>query len=389
MATTPPPVPTDPAHTAPPTGTVARGDAKPASAPPPLPPSAVPADGAPGDAAAVVHQIGFFQQPWVQNILPFATSLILHVGLIAIGYAGYKTVEVVYKKVVEEQVIIPDAVLAENGPPGGIVNPGTGGDSSRAAAQNIDDAVSQSQGWAQKPGAQLQASLAGGAGDNSGDTTIGLGSGSFGSKGGKDFGVGGGGDGSGVLAPFGTPGGGGGIGPKAPFAGVGGNARKIVYLCDASGSMQAVFSALRDQLKQSVGNLVQLQFFNVIFFSGDNVIDFNKSGLMIANPDNKTKLYDWVDGIAPKEGTNPIPAIQKAFANNPELIYVLTDGFDQINDFESVYKEFERLNPSKKIKVNCILLTSDATKDQALVKILQRIAESNGGILRVVEKDKF
>jgi hypothetical protein len=335
------------------------------------------------------HHLGFFQQPWVQSVLPFATSFILHVGLIAIGYATIKTVQVVVQKVTEEQVIIPDATLAENGPPGGIVNPGTGGDPTRRAEQNIDDTVTQSQSYAEKKGENLQASLAGAQGDNSSEAVIGLGGGSFGSKNGKDFGVGTGGDGSGVLAPFGTPGGGGGIGPKAPFAGVGGNARKIVYLCDASGSMQAVFSALRDQLKQSVGNLVQLQFFNVIFFSGDNVIPFNKGGLVIANPDNKTKLYEWVDGIAPKEGTNPIPAIQQAFANKPELMYVLTDGFDQINDFESVYKEFQSLNKDKKVKVNCILLTSDPSKDKALLDILDRIAKDNGGILRIVEKDKF
>jgi hypothetical protein len=310
-----------------------------------------------------------------------------------VGFIGFKTVEAVYKTVVEEQVIIPDATLAQDGPPGGIVNPGAGTDSTRRNEQNIDDTVTQSDSWAQKKGESLQQSLAGAAGDTSSEAVIGLGSGTFGSKGGKSFGVGSG-DGAGSLAPFGTPGGGGGIGPKAPFAGIGGNARKIVYVCDASGTMLDVFSALRDQLKTSVNGLVPLQWFNVVFFSDENVMTFNKAGLMTATPDNKNKLYDWVDGIAARGGTQPIPAIQAAFANKPELMYVLTDGFDQVNDLEAIYKEFDKLNPDRKVKVNCILLT---TKDKKLEDkdvatlhdLLKRIAEKNGGVLRVVDRDKF
>ncbi len=349
------------------------------------------------EEVATTPHLSFWQQPWVQNVLPFATSLVLHVGLIVLGYTVFKVTQKVYNAVVQEQVIIPEATLAENGPPGGIVNPGTGGDPNRRAEQNIDDTVTQSEGWAQKKGEALQASLAGGgAGENDGETAIGIGANSAFGKGkgqgsgkGDGLGMGGGGDGSGVLAPFGTPGGGGGIGPKAPFAGMGGNARKIVYLCDASGSMQQVFSGLRDELKRSVGVLVPGQFFNVIFFSDNVVTPYNKGGLLIANPDNKKKLYDFVDDISPRGGTNPIPAIEQAFANKPELIYVLTDGFDQIDDFESVYTAFTKLNPDKKVKVNTILLTSDPTKDKKLVEILERIAKDNGGLLHIINKDQF
>ena len=356
-----------------------------ASAPPALPPEDAVADG-----AAIIHHIGFWQQRWVQNVLPFATSFVLHAGLIIFGYTALKVTQQVYHAVTQDQVIIPDATLAENGPPGGIVNPGTGGDPTRQANQNIDDSVQQSEGWAQKKGEALQQSVAGAAGDSEGDTTIGAGMNkSFGSSKGTGMGSGPGGDGAGVLAPFGTPGGGGGIGPKAPFAGVGGNARKIVYLCDASGTMQSVFSSLRDELKKSVGVLVPGQFFNVIFFTGDNVIAYNKGGLIMANPDNKKKLYDFVDDVSPKEGTNPFPAIEEAFKNKPELIYVLTDGFDQVDSLENVYKKFSDLNPDKKVKVNCILLSSDPTRDKSLVDLLQRIAKDNGGSLKIINKDQF
>jgi hypothetical protein len=339
------------------------------------------------DGAAVV-QLSFWQQPWVQNVLPFATSLVLHVGLIILGYTVFKVTQKVYNAVVQEQVIIPDATLAENGPPGGIVNPGDNGDPTRRAEQNIDEAVQHSDSYSMKKGESLQQSLTGGDSDNNSDNTIGAGvNASFGGTGnGLSMGNSGG---SGVLAPFGTPGGGGGIGPKAPFAGVGGNARKIVYLCDASGTMQSVFSSLRDELKKSVGVLVPGQFFNVIFFSGDNVIALNKGGLMMANPDNKKKLYDFVDNVEPKEGTNPFPAIDAAFANKPELIYVLTDGFDQVESLDAVADKFRKLNVDHSVKVNTILLSSDPTRDKSLVDLLQKIAKENGGVLKIVDKNSF
>ena len=144
-----------------------------AKTPPPTP--QISGDVMPEGGAALVH-ITFWHQPWVQNILPFATSLVLHIGIIVSGFTAFKVTQVVYNKVVQEQVIIPDATLAENGPPGGIVNPGTGGDASRRAEQNIDDTVSQSEGWATKKGEALQASLSGGgAGENDSDNTIGAG----------------------------------------------------------------------------------------------------------------------------------------------------------------------------------------------------------------------
>jgi hypothetical protein len=68
------------------------------------------------------------------------------------------------------------------------------------------------------------------------------------------------------------------------------------------------------------------------------------------------------------------------------VLYVLTDGFDQINDFETIPREFARLNKDKKVKVNCILLSSDATRDPIFVKILDRVAPENGGVMKVVDK---
>lgn len=179
-------------------------------------------------------------------------------------------------------------------------------------------------------------------------------------------------------------------GTKSSFAGVSGNAHKIVYLCDASGTMQSVFGSLRKELKTSVGSLGPGQSFNVIFFTGDNVIAYNKGGLVATNDDNKKKLDDFVEDISPKEGTNPFPAIEFAFSNKPELIYVVTDGFDQVDSLEAVYEKFKNLNAGpRKIAINTILLSSDPTRDKAMVDLLTRIAKDNGGEMKAVSKDSF
>ncbi len=368
--------------------------------PPPPPTSALdnPQELAP---EVLVHEVGFFQQPWVQNVLPFATSLAIHIGLLLMGYATYEVGKQIVQ-VVKEQIIVPDSTLVEGGPVGGIPNPGLGGDPTRRAEQNeFKDVPADSEGWANKPSQSLTSSLmGGGAGDSESTAIIGLGANAGFGKGtgvgsGAGAGVGSGnGDGSGQLAPFGVPGGGGGIGPKSNFIGVSGNAHRIVYLCDASGSMMTVFGQLKVEVQKAIDSLRPTQSFNVIFFADEELSTFSKSGLILANPANKRKAYEFVGDLSAHGGTNPFPAFKTAFeqAPKPELIYVLTDGFDQVSSFDDVIKAFRDLNKDKTIKVNCIYLKPPGAPSEAslaLEKVLTTIAKENGGILKTIDKSEF
>jgi hypothetical protein len=167
-------------------------------------------------------------------------------------------------------------------------------------------------------------------------------------------------------------------------------ARKVVYVADAGASMKDVMPGLRDQMKQSIASMVPLQFFNLILFSADDVIAFNVKGLVIASPSNKDKAYEWLDKAEAKGGSNPIPAIRKAFESKPELIYLLTDGFDKVEQAQELFDEIAKQNPNQRVKVNCILLVEKAIdKDDALIKSLKRIADENRGIFKLVDKSKF
>ena len=326
----------------------------------------------------------FWQKRWVQNVLPLLTSVTFHACLIVIGILGYQAYRIVAQPL-REQVIVPEAAIVEGQELGGIPNPGLGGDPNLAAAQNVDPRA-VSQGWADKRSESLTTTLMGGATVDSTDSIIGLGAHS-GASGPVGRGTGEGSSAGGPLAPFGVPGGGQGLGPKSPFMGISGNAKRVIYICDASGSMMSVFWRVKDELHKAVDVLKPIQAFNVVFFSDVDVAALSKSGLVMANPDNKRKAFDLSDKMSASGTTDPLPAIRLAFEQKPELIYVLTDGFDQVVSFDAVVAEFRRLNPDKKVKVNTILIK--AADNPELERVVKAIASENGGICRIIDRQSM
>jgi hypothetical protein len=331
------------------------------------------------------HASGFLNQPWVQNVLPLATSLALHIGIIVLGIVLYQAVKQVTNPN-KDQVIIPESKSIEkNAMPGGIEHPGLNNDKTRDAAQdaikNSDDsgfAASVSNNLAAAGGGTGTEESSGfeGASSTSGKGTSGTGGA------GSAFGSGSGGG----TAPWGVPGGGGGLLPKSNFLGVGGNATKVIYLCDASGSMLSVFNALKKNLKESINQLDVTQEFNVIFFSDDNCFPLFKDGMHIAGPDNKKNAMEFIDNAVSTGGTVPLPAINFALHEKPELLYVLTDGFDNVASFDDVVNAFKLGNPDGKMHINCIFLQSDP--DPKLEEILKQIAKTaNGQFNKILKSD--
>lgn len=361
---------------------------------PPVPSKVPPGMPVPGDPALqgqALPEVGvpmtFWQLPWVQNVLPFATSVVVHLGILIIGVAFFYGVNYVSKKMPhQEEVIVPDASMIDNGPPGGVPFQGLGNDPQHQAFQDKDPSAGTPQGWAEKKGPAIDMKAAGGGDGDSNDSTIGISAigGGFGhGKGGHGSGNGnfsgsGDGDGSGPLAMFGTPGGGG-IGPHGPVFGHGGNAKKIAFVCDASGSMLNKFSTLRRELSNTIQGLRPIQSFNIIFFQEQSFSALDNNSLIMATPEDKLKATNFLeDKVTPRGETNPIPGIEKAFAQKPELIYLLTDG--DFPDNNAVLKRIQELNKDHKVKINTIAFVSEADNDTEFMKLLKKIADTNGGV---------
>ena len=165
----------------------------------------------------------------------------------------------------------------------------------------------------------------------------------------------------------------GGGGPKASFLGSGGNAYKVVYVIDRSGSMIMTMDFVMHELRKSINALQPIQSFHVIFFSSEKPEEMKPRRLARALAKRKKDAFTFLDTIVAEGRTDPIPALQAAFrvpGGPPELIYFMTDGeFDP-----SVVARIRGWNRDKKVKINTIAFLYRS--GEALLKQIAR--DSNG-----------
>jgi hypothetical protein len=180
---------------------------------------------------------------------------------------------------------------------------------------------------------------------------------------------------------------GGGAGPKATFLGSGGNAYKIVYVCDASGSMIDTFDYVRAELKKSITALQSTQSFHLVFFPGKPPLQSKPGKLVHATPHNTQEAVKFLDtmGLGLGKGSDPLPALQAAFnvpGGPPDLIYFMTDGqFDR-----SVVDKLRQWNKEGRVKINTIAYLYF---DPASERLLKQIAHESGGRYKFVSADEL
>jgi hypothetical protein len=240
------------------------------------------------------------------------------------------------------------------------------------------DVPADSQGWSDRPSRTLDVNLLENVSHSGGgESLIGLGSGPV--RPGVGTGGNSGIDAGGPLAPFGVPGGGQGLGPRSMFMGVAGTAIKIAFVCDASGSMMNKFDALRVELQKAVRGLRPIQQFSIIFFQEESAAVLDDH-LLLATESNKARAYAFLNNARAHGSTDVIPALQAAFEQKPELIYLLTDG-DFHGRNQQVIEYIRGHNADRKVKINTIAFINN---DEEYRKVLQQIAADNGGSFKFV-----
>lgn len=168
------------------------------------------------------------------------------------------------------------------------------------------------------------------------------------------------------------------------------NARRIVFLCDASGSMLGTLQAMAAKgLASAVDGLRQDQGFGIVFFQNDEPSSLRRATLMPATPENKRLASKFLSSIEMKGSTSPLPALKEAFLARPDVIYIVTDGV--FDDPKQVVTDLARLNVGRRTKVNIIQLVATAPDNLAAkpiideaTRVLSRIAADNGGEYRLV-----
>jgi hypothetical protein len=304
--------------------------------------------------------------------LPWMVSLTFHlaVGLV-VAFAYFLTLNAL-SSTEAQTIVVPnsfqDPSFSEHP---GTAAPGSGGDPLRQGAQDRLKDLARAEGWGDS-GTQNVSAILGGHTDAVG---IFAGSGAAVSPGVSGNGA----------AAYGTPGGGSGSGPRSSFYGTGGNATRIVYILDHSGSMLDNFEFLKEQAVKSVGNLSANQFFAVILVS-DRVSNVGPAQLQRALPESKKQFADLLRKEV-AEGANdgmlgPFEqAFSRAFAMDPELVYFLTDG--KFGD--GLITKVAEFNKNRRVHINTIAFV---TEEPLYKGQLQQLAQENGGTYKFVpQKD--
>jgi hypothetical protein len=138
---------------------------------------------------------------------------------------------------------------------------------------------------------------------------------------------GGGGGGSGGI------GGGSGGGMKSSFFGVHADARRVVYVVDASTSMnrpydgegKTRFGQMKLELAKSILSLKPEQQFFIIFFN-EHPIPMPANTMANAIGENQQQYLTWAASVPATGLTDPRPSISLALSLNPDVVYFLTDG---------------------------------------------------------------
>lgn len=155
--------------------------------------------------------------------------------------------------------------------------------------------------------------------------------------------------------------------------------KRIVYIVDASGSMDyhlyrtSRFVRVQAELERAIHSLDASQEFAVIFFN-DQARPAGAHSLRFATNKFKNRVLRAIANSNPKGGTNPKGAIKRALRMKPDTIYFLTDGRFLPFHAAALMKKQEGLT------VHTFTLG-----DSSGEAVMRKLAEANGGSYRFVD----
>jgi hypothetical protein len=174
---------------------------------------------------------------------------------------------------------------------------------------------------------------------------------------------------------------------EARFAGTSsGNARRICYVLDASGSMRLRFAVVVDELLRSIDRLRDDQQFAVILFQrGDVLIPpvTRRPTLLSPTEENKRAVAAWLNSVVAAGRTDPIPALDAAIRLRADTIFLLSNDITGSGQYEisqpDLLAELERLNPVEpRTGRRAAIINAIQFLDSDPLDTLREIAERHG-----------
>ena len=179
--------------------------------------------------------------------------------------------------------------------------------------------------------------------------------------------------------------------PVIEFAGAKAtNARRIVYVVDASGSMVTFLQIVLNELFRSLEQLDDRQQFAIIFYNRRTTEVPPKGRLQKATSAARRRAIDWInegDHVLPGPESNPIAALELAFDLHPEVIFLLSDSITGSGAYEvdqdSLLASLNKLNPirdqetgRRDVLIRCVQFLGEA---EDRMGTMRRIAKEHGG----------
>jgi len=174
-----------------------------------------------------------------------------------------------------------------------------------------------------------------------------------------------------------------GAGPVSSFFGQAGNAYKVVYVVDVSASLWIYIDEIAREMKRSIRDLVPTQRFHIVLARPQRVEELSSRRLVPAIRRYKEEagaFLETITGRMEPGKADPVEAMRRAFAVEPELIYFLSDG-DYRDVEQALEQTLRQLNADKAVKITVIGF-GPSPRARAL---LERIARNHGGHFRAVE----
>ena len=173
----------------------------------------------------------------------------------------------------------------------------------------------------------------------------------------------------------------------ASFAGlVAGNATKVAYVVDASGSMVGSFPAIVDEVERSLARLEPTQQFAVIAFRRDGATAFGgtPAALRNASQAERAAAVAWLrNDVIPSGRSSPIEALTEALRCGADCVFLLSTTITGPGRYEldraSMLALLDRLNPRDPRNGN----------RRATIQCIQFLEVDPGGTLEAVAAEHF
>lgn len=172
----------------------------------------------------------------------------------------------------------------------------------------------------------------------------------------------------------------------ASFAGlVSGNATKVAYVVDASGSMIGSFSAIVDEVERSLSRLEPTQQFTLVCFRKDGATPLNGDpALRPASKAERAEAVRWLrERVIPAGRSSPLEALSLALRSGADCVFLLSTTVTGAGSHEldraSMLALVDRLNPRDPA----------SGRRRATIQCIQFLEPDPGGALEALAAEHF